>query len=310
MKKLIIALGLVSILLFAWVVPVSASDFPGANWARYFTYTLGADAVSAKLIAGQTIDIGTVEVSSDSNNLYVTYYTYGGWVINETHLGIAKTLEGIPQNGGGPKKDDFLKLTEPPFSYTISLSNLDAEPGNTLFIVAHASVNLGNQQETAFGDFPPIMVVKSVGKDSNGPWDDANSAPGIPVTVGSPVYFQFVITNNSGETLTGVTLTDSIYSSNPNFVPSPTNPMLSGSTYTYVYGPVNAVAGQHTNIATATGKTPNGSTVTDTDPANYNAENISTPVPELPAAALFGIGLAGIGAFIIIRRRRSTASTR
>jgi hypothetical protein len=33
-------------------------------------------------------------------------------------------------------------------------------------------------------------------------------------------------------------------------------------------------------------------------------------LPELPAAALFGLGLAGMGAFLIIRRRRSTASTR
>jgi hypothetical protein len=33
-----------------------------------------------------------------------------------------------------------------------------------------------------------------------------------------------------------------------------------------------------------------------------------TPVPELPAIALFGVGLAGIGAFIIIKRRRSTIS--
>jgi hypothetical protein len=42
----------------------------------------------------------------------------------------------------------------------------------------------------------------------------------------------------------------------------------------------------------------------------YYIVNPTASVPELPAAALFGIGLAGIGAFIIIRKRRSSVSTR
>ncbi len=124
-----------------------------------------------------------------------------------------------------------------------------------------------------FGEDASISVVKSVSTTASGPWDDANSPPGPQVTVGSDVYFQFVITNTGSVPLSGVTLTDSVYNagSTPPFVPTPPipDPLATSATYTYVYGPVTATAGFHTDIATATGTTTGGTDVTDSDPAHF-----------------------------------------
>jgi hypothetical protein len=48
------------------------------------------------LYADQDIDVGTVSVWDDCVDLYVKYETTGGWVMTETHLAIAGSLEGIP----------------------------------------------------------------------------------------------------------------------------------------------------------------------------------------------------------------------
>jgi hypothetical protein len=67
----------------------------------------GTPAVTT-LYAGQTIDAGTVTVSNDSSNVYVTFSTRNGWQLTETHLAIASTLAGIPQTkSGNPKVGNF-----------------------------------------------------------------------------------------------------------------------------------------------------------------------------------------------------------
>ncbi len=38
------------------------------------------------LLAGQTINSGSVSVSNNQVNLYVKYSTSNGWVLNKTHL--------------------------------------------------------------------------------------------------------------------------------------------------------------------------------------------------------------------------------
>lgn len=130
-----------------------------------------------------------------------------------------------------------------------------------------------------------IRVVKSVGTSASGPWDDADTPPGPSIPAGSNVFFQYVITNAGDLPLTGVTLTDSVYNagSTPPFVPTPPipDPLGPGATYTYVYGPVAATVGQHTNTATTTGTPPSGPPVTDNNPANYYGEQV--PVTLLQA---------------------------
>jgi hypothetical protein len=76
-----------------------------------------------------------------------------------------------------------------------------------------------------------------------------------------------------------------------------------------MYGPISALEGLHTNIATTTGKPTGGSNVQDTDPANYVGTPVQPPpVPELPSGALLALVLTGIGDIIwFTRRSKATA---
>ena len=70
-----------------------------------------------------------------------------------------------------------------------------------------------------------------------------------PVTCGK-VYFKFVTTNVGSESLTNLTLTDSVYSLNSCVKPAS---LPAGESFTCLIGPLPALAGQHVNTATATG---------------------------------------------------------
>jgi len=59
------------------------------------------------LWAGQDINVGTVNVWNDGVELHVTYNTTGGWVLTETHLAVATTLDDIPQKNGNPIPGKF-----------------------------------------------------------------------------------------------------------------------------------------------------------------------------------------------------------
>jgi hypothetical protein len=215
MKKLIIALGLVSILLFAWVVPVSAIELPGNNWATCFVYDFATNVSpgtpqSVNLYMGKNgPSIGIVTIEEISGNLVVTYQTDASYPMSETHLAIASgastqdAINIIMQGKNNPSPGSFANLAtvigcygagdihSPPvntYSYQVSLTRFGSATG--VVIAAHAVIAI-NGNPSAWADVRPVQSV-----------------------------------------------------------------------------------------------------------------------PELPAAALLGIGLAGIGTFIFIRRRRSTASTR
>ncbi|MFO7675086.1 MAG: hypothetical protein R6X12_02040 [bacterium] len=118
------------------------------------------------LYAGQHINAGNVTVWNDATNLYVQFNSSGDWVITETHVAVATSLAGIPQKNGNPVPGLFpYKEVHDPavttYTYTIPLG--DWEPGQELYIAAHASMALLDeygeviQTETGWGygpDFP------------------------------------------------------------------------------------------------------------------------------------------------------------
>jgi hypothetical protein len=112
-------------------------------------------------MAGQHIEAGTIRVSNDEENLYVTYTTTDEWQLSETHLAVAKTLSGIPQNKNNmiPGQFPYKAYHNPTVStwkYTISLSSLNVAAGQTLYIAAHAVVEKLEDdifmEETAWGE--------------------------------------------------------------------------------------------------------------------------------------------------------------
>ena len=113
---------------------------------------------------------------------------------------------------------------------------------------------------------PAIDVEKLVSVDNGATWQDADTPPGPATTAGSPVLFQFVVTNIGNVALNNVTLSDNVYSLSG--CPAIPNPLPAGDSYTCTYGPTPAQVGQHTNTATAVGAYLN-IVVRDTDDANY-----------------------------------------
>ncbi len=109
------------------------------------------------LIAGQHIDAGNVRVWNDSEFLYVDYSASVGWCLDETHLQVASSLEGIPQANGNPIPGQFDHKKShncaSNFTYTIPLPKSSCD----LYIAAHAVVKKsknGSGQgstETAWG---------------------------------------------------------------------------------------------------------------------------------------------------------------
>lgn len=114
--------------------------------------------IETVLYAGQTIDAGTLTVTNDANNLYVTYNLKNDWYLKEVHLYVGDCGE-IPVNKkGNPVLGHFpyvMSFTYPyPTSYseTIPLDEL----GECFCISAHATIGRMNSEgeeesQTAFG---------------------------------------------------------------------------------------------------------------------------------------------------------------
>ncbi len=108
------------------------------------------------LFAGQHIDVGTVTVSNDEINLFITYNVIGNWWLTETHLYVGSE-ENLPLNGGGnpiighfPYHGDHGQTQN--YTFTIPLDNLES-----CFVIASHAVVVKKENgkvtssETAFG---------------------------------------------------------------------------------------------------------------------------------------------------------------
>jgi hypothetical protein len=93
MKRVIVVLMGVALLLGLFTTVVSAND--STMWY--------------KLIAGQTEYVGDVEVWVDDGTgaLHVRYQTFAGYCLKETHVHVADSVDGIPQNNGNPVPGQF-----------------------------------------------------------------------------------------------------------------------------------------------------------------------------------------------------------
>jgi len=124
------------------------------------------------LLAGQTIEAGSVCVKVENNTLKVTYTTTGGWTLSEAHLWIGNQITDLPQNkSGNPvpgqfpyKSGDISGLTE--YSFAIPLNNTAINyscPSEDIiyYMAAHAAVRKTNadgsyQNETGWSEGSPI----------------------------------------------------------------------------------------------------------------------------------------------------------
>lgn len=116
--------------------------------------------IEVMLVAGQTINSGTVTVWNDAVNIYVTYTTANGWLLTQTHLYVGDCAlipvnnPGNPIPGQFPYSGTHNNITS--YTYTIPISKIPA--GSCGCIAAHAvvvKVNGSNQiieSQTAWGN--------------------------------------------------------------------------------------------------------------------------------------------------------------
>jgi len=162
MKKLIYLIVLALILglvltgcsLLSDISQVPATEQSGIT---YLTKHTANEPQVTPLLAGQTINVGTVSVWNDDVNLYVKYKTTGGWEIAETHLHVALSKDGIPHtNKGNPIPGHFdNSMCHDPWvtEYTYSVSLGDWGPCDKLYIAAHAVVKRLNEDCIYFENY-------------------------------------------------------------------------------------------------------------------------------------------------------------
>jgi len=175
------------------------------------------DPFVTDLIAGQHIDAGDVKVWNDGTNLYVQYVTTGGWVLTETHLHVATSMEGIPQNNGNPPPGQFDYASEydpsegvtEPDPYVIPLADLGvADPCDPtmLYIAAHAVVaKLGETQTTCVVSDNSTLITKVYNKAGGGNAEvDLSGAPMNAVEAYEPKPYPTVYPLEPPETIDSV----------------------------------------------------------------------------------------------------------
>ena len=169
-------------------------------------------------------------------------------------MGQAKTYYGKLAWAPGQHSNNATASGTPPVGAPVS----DSDPANY------------------YGGNYAIDLIKYVSVNNQTSWDDANLAPGPAILVGKDVYFKFYIRNTGNVTLTGITLTDTMYNL-AGITPALPASLAAGAEYNGIIGPIAAAAGGHTNTGNATGYW-EGNPVSDTDPANYIG---SPPIPAI-----------------------------
>jgi len=176
MKKLFLYLLPVAALLFFFSCQQVPTE-PEKQTNEPALFSIG-DVTTITLYAGQNIDVGEVQVWNDEQNLYVKYIVDApDWCLEETHVALAYTLEGIPQKNGNPIPGQFPYKHEelgcvPEDLYTILL--IDINPswlcGDELYIATHAVVQTQNVEcidFESFSEFDPVSNFSTDAGDVN-----------------------------------------------------------------------------------------------------------------------------------------------
>lgn len=191
---------------------------PAASDPRDLTYEIpeepgaiggpGAPLV-VPLIAGRTIDVGTVEVWLQEECLHVRYTTDAPWCLAETHMHVVADDPALfPQTKtGNPKPGQFAYgMTHAPgtASYTYCLPIAGLEEAEVLYFAAHAEVEqwvagacLGAESAWAAGlGFPGANwatyfagVLAAAELDLTGYWDMYLHVDGMPGEMGPGVFY-------------------------------------------------------------------------------------------------------------------------
>jgi uncharacterized repeat protein (TIGR01451 family)/LPXTG-motif cell wall-anchored protein len=145
---------------------------------------------------------------------------------------------------------------------------------------------------------PGISLLKFV-NDIHAP-----NPPGPEIPAGSNVVFTYLVTNTGTQTLTDVTLIDSVIGT----ITCPKTVLAPGEKMTCTSPTEIAISGQYKNTATVTGHPPSGPPLTDTDTGHYFNGELPPTGSSTGHVVQFGAILLAIGfAFLLLSRRRREA---
>ena len=126
---------------------------------------------------------------------------------------------------------------------------------NTVYVTgttpAGASVTAKDRARVVIG---ALSIEKYLGIGGVPAWQPADTPPGPPVLVGTPVWFWLAVRNTGDGVLTDLTLTDSALDLSAYEECVPPAMLLPGETYDCVVGPFDAEEGQHSDVARVTGQ--------------------------------------------------------
>jgi len=117
---------------------------------------------NVRLIAGQHIDVGSVNAKVVGDYLYVTFKTTDGWKMTDTHLYVGTEKPSKHAPGQFPYKSGKLSGVTS-YTYKVPLSDIvsDCSKGDktVIYLAAHADVKKpGAGSETAWGEGDCISV--------------------------------------------------------------------------------------------------------------------------------------------------------
>jgi uncharacterized repeat protein (TIGR01451 family) len=231
-------------------------------------------AQSPSLTVDKTQTGGPNPVTAAGQVLQYTIVVENTGNVSQTGVNVSDVLpDGSAGATVGPVEsldtDGVLQVGES-WTYTISytVTQADVDAGDDLINRASITTDQSTAPESddATTEVQQNAAV-AIEKSTNSM--DADTAPGVPVVVGSAVVWTYAVTNTGNVTLSSVAVSDDqgVTISGPagdngNGVLDP------GETWTYTAGDL-ATGGQYANVGSVTAVGPGGQTVGDTDPSHY-----------------------------------------
>lgn len=156
-RELVVPIVCVILGVLAVTSPTAGLRLPAIEPASSSDTVICVELVAGQPLPGsELLTVGEVCVDKDVGILRVHYKTTNGWVLAETQLAVAASLDGIPRAGAGiPILGRFPYRTThtqgvSEFTYSISFGELGVEAGAEVVVAAHASVTKGAVEEGAW----------------------------------------------------------------------------------------------------------------------------------------------------------------
>lgn len=144
----------------------------GSSMAQCVMSADGSGVASFKLLAGQTIEAGTVTGTVANNTLQVTFSATGGWELSEAHLWVGSSIIDLPQTKtGNPvpgqfpyKSGNISGATSYTFTLPLASLNFSCPSADVIYyLAAHAALRKANgdgtyQTETGWSQGSPITT--------------------------------------------------------------------------------------------------------------------------------------------------------